>query len=89
MQRDEGVDPEVDGDVSASRGLGGSVEDAALDILGAWTTILDEGSIARGRCGLWIVETYATVAGRVLALLGQATFDIRWIVGAEIGDGEG
>ena len=89
VQRDEGVDPEVDGDVSRSRGFWRSVEDAALDIFRAWAAVLDESAIARCRCGLRVVEAYATVAGRILALLGQATLDIRRIVRAEVGDGEG
>lgn len=89
VQRDEGVHPEVDGDVSRSRGFWRSVEDAALDIFRAWAAVLDESAIARCRCGLRVVEAYATVAGRILALLGQATLDIRGIVRAEVGDGEG
>lgn len=89
VQRDEGVHPEVDGDVPGSRGLWRSVEDAALDIFGPWAAIFDKSPIARGRCDLRVVEAYATVAGRVLTLLGQTALDIRWIVRAEIGDGEG
>lgn len=88
VQGDEGVDPEIDHDVftCGGRGRGAALLGyAALDVVGSWAAVLDEGS---GAAGSGVVKAFACVSAGAGAGFADAAFDVCGIVGAVVLDGE-